>query len=122
MVWLCWLAKFDSERFTWEQIVEYNQNVSNLLPKVLGLHTVIASMDYEVYDKLNPLIQRIFQVDSLIGSASVLFESGIPESIAPLAKEYEKAIALENDLSRQVANIIQSYAVVTKTLVPSELG
>jgi hypothetical protein len=114
MCWLCWLAKHGSEQtrqVDQERITDYDRIMHVLLPQILGLHAIIAGMDYEVYLKLKPLVERLFYLDFLIGNSTLLFTTDRVRSIQGLAAMYKQVLSAEQALSGTVAEAIRPYSI-----------
>jgi hypothetical protein len=82
-----------------------------LLPRLFGLHAVIAGMDQDVHRRLAPLIEDVVALDAAVGAASLQFMPGKPETAAALAGHLDDSRQLEHALHRVVAEAIGGYAV-----------
>jgi len=111
MCWLCWLARYGPSRLTQERIDKYDEEIHALLPRIFGLHAVIAGMDQKVHADLAPLVDLAIEIDATIGAAGLQFVSGKPESALELAKCLDESIALEKELPRVIAKTISGYAM-----------
>lgn len=114
MCWLCWLANKGPEQLTRERIFQYDQEMHGSLPRISGLHAVIAGMDQAVHVALAPLVSRAIKLDAAIGEAGLRFEAGRPETVAPLAACHEGSQVLERELHHVVAESIKGYAVASR--------
>ena len=110
MCWLCWLASHGPSRLTQERIDQYDTEMHVLLPRITGLHAVIAGMDQRVHSDLAPLVQRVVEIDSAIGDAGLGFVAGKPETALELANYHGESAALEKELPQVVATAIRPYA------------
>lgn len=111
MCWLCWLASFGADRLTQNRVMQYDEEMHVLLPQIMGLHAVIAGMDYDVYLKLKPLVEQFFKLDARIGKAALDFVSDNPKSAEGLAKLLNQATALVHALSEIVPDAIRPYSI-----------
>ncbi|MEK6286299.1 MAG: hypothetical protein AABO57_11200 [Acidobacteriota bacterium] len=111
MCWLCWLARYGPSRLTQKRIDQYDEEIHALLPRITGLHAVIAGMDQRVYADLARLVEQAIEMDAAIGDAGLRYVSGKPETAAELAKYHDKSAALEKELPRVVAKAISGYAM-----------
>jgi hypothetical protein len=113
MCWLCWLAKYGPSRLTQERVRQYDEEMHIALPRIMGLHAVIAGMDGEVHFALAPLVNRAIALDAVIGEAGLSFEPGNPETANELANHHGSSLILEDELHRVVAKAIEGYAVTS---------
>jgi hypothetical protein len=111
MGWLCWRAKHDSGRLGQADIDEYDDAMHRLLPRIFGLHAVIAGMDEDVHRRLGSLVTGAVRLDVRVGQASLEFKPGVPDSAAPMAELFGSANDLLNALHEGVADSIRRYAV-----------
>jgi len=111
MCWLCWLARHGPARLTQERVDQYDQEMHVLLPRITGLHAVIAGMDQKVHADLAPLVERAVALDAAIGDAGLSFVPGKPKTASELSTHYESSMALAKELHGVVARAISRYAV-----------
>lgn len=110
MCWLCWLAKFGANQLTQERINQYDEEMHSLLPQIMSSHAVIAGLDWEVYLKLDPLVDNFISLDFQIGEANLVFVPDEPASVNGLAKLYDEIQALKSSLPKVVSESIRSYS------------
>lgn len=111
MCWLCWLARHGPSRLSQERIDQYDKEMHVLLPRITGLHAVLAGMDQRVHVALAPLVEHAVNLDAAIGDAGLNFVSGKPETAVELAEYHDESVALEKELHRVVAAAIEPYAI-----------
>jgi len=111
MCWVCWLAKYGPERLSIKNIKAYDKEMHILLPKIEGTHSVIAGMDYQVYQKIRPLVKNVIKLDAQIGSAGLTFIENQPYTALALAKFHDESVSSEKSVSDIIAEAIQHYSV-----------
>jgi hypothetical protein len=115
MCWLCWLAEYGPERLSGRNIKLYDKEMHVMLPKIAGISAVIAGMDYQVYEKIMPVVTDIYRLDSAIGRAGLEYQECQPSTGKALAILLEKSIRLEQTFSHRIAQAIKHYS----TTMPS---
>lgn len=111
MCWLCWLAKHGADRLTPLRLDAYDEEMHRLLPRIAGLHAMIAGMDREVHLRLRDLVDHVYKLDALIGQAALSFASGQPASATELAAHHDVSLKLEEELPAVVAEALRPYAI-----------
>ena len=115
MCWLTWLASQGPDKLTQTRIDAYDKEMHELLPQIMGLHAVVASIRPDTYANLKDFIERIYDVDLAIGNASLLFSAGSLDSAHPLAACYKDATLLDEELPAVVRSIISDVAKVPES-------
>lgn len=121
MCWLCWLAKFGAGQLTRERVAQYEEEMHVLLPQIASFHVVIASLDWDVYLKLEPLVKRLKTLDAQIGDANLDFDPKKPESAEELAQLYEQVQDLKSSLPEIISEAVRFYSVDYRTIRSQEL-
>lgn len=67
MEWLTWHAAKRPESFDPRAAMEYESAVHAIYPRILGAMAVLASLDLELYQRLQPLVDRLYDVEGKIG-------------------------------------------------------
>ncbi|TGE21609.1 hypothetical protein E5K00_15125 [Hymenobacter aquaticus] len=111
MCWLTWQAEYGPEKLTQERIDQYDEEMHRLLPQIIGLHAVLAGMDYEVFSQLRGIVDDALKQDAGIGYAHLAFTEQDKSSARGLASQHEQAVALESQLSQAVAEAIRGYSI-----------
>jgi hypothetical protein len=96
------------------RIDKYDVELHELLPKIVGLHAVVSSIKPHAYRRLKEFIDEIYEVDRLLGEATLEFEEGHPESAAALAALRSRARGLEDKLPLTVRAVIADVTKVSE--------
>jgi len=108
--WLTWIAKFDPSALDAESIKSYDNEVHDAMPKLLGAMATVASLNLNVYDDLQQLCERLYDLDRTV--AVSLRAPGTVEATEAahheLERSWEKARQLERVLPQQVAEFMAS--------------
>lgn len=110
MCWLCWLAKFGASQLTQERINQYDDEMHALLPQIMSSHAVVAGLDWNVYLKLDPLVEHLISLDFQIGEKNLDFVSHKLESAKGLASLYDEVQTLKDSLPKVVSESIRPYS------------
>jgi hypothetical protein len=111
MCWLTWLAKYGPNKLSAERIELYDKEMHVLLPQIIGLHTILAGMDYAVFVKINTIVDAALTLDAQIGGAHLKFIEGDIDTATPLAGYHQMAVDLESQLAKVVAEAIKGYSI-----------
>jgi len=96
MCWLTWQASHGN--MTQEMIDEYNAEIHEILPKLVGGKIMIWALDPKLGDQLDEYIQLAYEVDEKIGIACLTFEkdnaAGLAElkALNTLAEDFDEII------------------------------
>ncbi len=68
MEWLTWHAFNRPKNLDSRMTAAYESTVHDAYPKVLGAMAILASMNIDLYQRLAPMVDRIYEMDGEIGS------------------------------------------------------
>ncbi|MEZ5944154.1 MAG: hypothetical protein R3C18_22405 [Planctomycetaceae bacterium] len=113
MCWLTWLVTDDPDQITEERVEAYDKEVHELLPTISGYLTLVATYDIHVFEKLSSHVEKVYALDSDLGSfahALVRAQRGsntdVDKYIGRLKKCHDRAVKLEKSIPGEVANLI----------------
>jgi hypothetical protein len=98
MEWICWGASTDPDSVNRDTISQYDEEVHQVIPKLLGSLAVTAMLRLDVYEKLNQLGDEIFAIESEIARAVRSFDESPGASIAVLRAHHPGATQLYKTL------------------------
>ena len=110
MCWLTWSADRRGT-LTDKDVWQYDEEVHKLSPEILGHLTSVAALDLNVYERLEPLVWELFDMDVKIGNACATWHSepGVGQRAA--ADLQRRPSELMVRLPKEVAGIIGDVAV-----------
>ena len=120
MCWLTWLVSDDPDQITKERVEAYNKEVHELLPKISGFLTLVATYDTHVFKQLKLHVEKVYKLDADLGSyAHALVRArdagkDTDKSISRLIKCHDRAAELEDSIPNEIANLIAD-AVTRRT-------
>lgn len=113
MCWLCWLARYGPEKLTTKALIDYDKELHKLLPKLTGKFSIIAGMNFAVYDEIAPLVYNVYGLDAKIAAAGLTFSEGNLDSAKGLAALHEESLTLLNDIPRIIGQAVKRYSTKT---------
>ena len=113
MCWLCWLAENGPERLTRMNIKLYDEEMHVMLPRIAGISAVIAGMDYQMYEKIMPVVTDIYKLDVAIGLAGLEYQECQPNTAKALATHFQGSVQLNNTFSHRIAQAIRHHSTKT---------
>jgi hypothetical protein len=72
--WLAWSATAKSDESLRSDIAEYDSKMRLLMPRLVTAQAAASGLSDDAYDRLDPLVQRLFALDGALADASVRFE------------------------------------------------
>jgi hypothetical protein len=96
-IWLTWRARYSPERLAAQSIDEYEYEVHERLPKVLGMHTALCAVSADAARQLGPVIAGYMRLDAEISSAGRALRA-VPVNAAPLAALHDRALEYQSAL------------------------
>jgi hypothetical protein len=115
MCWLTWLAQADATKMTRARIDKYDEEMHKLLPQLLGLQALVASLRPHTYRRFNPLIEAIFDADRRIGDASLSFVEGEPRTVSSLASLHAASMDIEVRIPQTVRSVLAEITNVSES-------
>jgi hypothetical protein len=110
MCWITWSADRRG-RLTDKDVWLYDEEVHKLSPDILGYLTSVAALDLSVYERLEPLVWELFDMDVRIGNACVIWQSEPALGQKAVADLQKPSGELMVRLPKEVAGIIGHVAV-----------
>jgi hypothetical protein len=109
MEWLTWHAAKRPEDLTPGAVTEYESAVHAVYPRILGAMAVLASLDLDIYQRLQPLVHRLYEVEGQIGEhlTGLLSPKTRSTSLTALGDYFKIANAFYLDLPPLLAEIMR---------------
>jgi len=104
MEWVCWLATY-GDPLDDESAYEYHKEAHEAIPRLLGAMAAVSSLDVSFYQKLFPVAEELFGLDSQIGDALVRRRRSPAERADAVKIHFTAAKALYKKLPKELANI-----------------
>jgi hypothetical protein len=103
--WVGWAASVKPLEALRADLAEYDARMRALLPRLSSAQAAAAGVSEGVFDRIDPLVEQLYNLDVAIGNASVQLEDD-PEVGQHVLKDIQVPAA---DLSRQVVRQVSSY-------------
>ena len=113
IIWLTWIAKYDSTALSQKDIDDYNIEMKKLFKEDLIAQTHLVVLDTELYKKMKPLVKEITGIDHRMSiCVRKIQESNSPETNLKAARElgefYDSAYNFYNSIPEKLGTILPS--------------
>jgi hypothetical protein len=126
MAWFTAIAANTPDKLTQEDILDYDKEIKELLPNIVGALLIVSALDNEISDQLSPFMQEIYRVDGAIGAASREFTTSPEQSAKRIKYLYAAAVLpLYSKLPQRVSGIAGLQSIgenLKKGVTPYEGG
>lgn len=83
--WLAWSVAEQPQELALLEADKYDACMRELLPRVVEAHVAAAGLS-KSYERTDPLVQRLYELDRKIGDALVGYKRGDPHAVAEIAE------------------------------------
>ena len=66
MMWLTWIAKYETEALSEKDIASYNREMKTLFKEDVAAQALLAALDTELHNKIKPLVKDVADIDHRI--------------------------------------------------------
>lgn len=105
MCWLCWAAKNNPNSFDESNLINYDQEMHQVLTNLVGDRVILAALDKNTHSHLSPLADKLYSLDAEIGLAMALWRRNPSEGIKALSLFHQQASEFDDELLRCVTNL-----------------
>jgi len=106
MLWLLWLADEKPDALTEERIRAYDVHINGILPKIIGAHAVLASLDPVLAEDLSAFKKEIMNLDWRVSRACLDLESRRAQVVEELQELFTYAGGIERGLSGSLSALL----------------
>ena len=93
MEWITWYAREGPKHLDKKMISEYNKEIHDAFPELLGALAITAALNLDIYNQLSIIADEIYGIEGRIAKALFLFDEAPEECIEKLAKYNSEATA-----------------------------
>ena len=109
-VWLTWMAE-NNPATLGKEIDKYEESIHKLLPAIEASHAILASLDYQIYQDLHPLMRKILKQDGELGVAFVTYRNKSEEGIKEIGEFYKECWGTAQSFPTIISEAIKPYSV-----------
>lgn len=102
---MTWIAKYDPSALNADNIKRYDEEVHDAMPKLLGAMATVASLNLNVYEEMQRLCKRLYDLDATV-AVSLRASRTSEHAHHELERGWEEARELERVLPQQVAHFM----------------
>jgi hypothetical protein len=96
IAWVTWAVESQRRDDSVAEAHRYEETMRALLPRLVSAQVAVASLsDVSTYERLDPLVRRLVNLDARVGTALVGYEQGVDEAAAELAGLRDETSAFE---------------------------
>jgi hypothetical protein len=110
MEWLTWRANHSPNSLDEKMIRDYEQEIHQSFPALLGALTMIAALDVTIYRQLAEIAESLYAVDAQIAEALLCFGKEPVETSTRVGECLAQATALYQTLPMQIADVLKSVS------------
>jgi len=105
--WITWYAKHDPVSVDFAMARSYEQENHAAIPKLQGALAVVASLNFAVYEELQPLVHRLFVIDRHVSTAVVGLRDDRARAIAALGEILDDVNELQDRLPVELNRVMR---------------
>jgi len=99
-------ANISWDELTQEDILDYDNEIKELLPNILGSMMVLSAFDAKASNQLSPLMSAIYRVDVRTALASRQFRTAPEQSARQLSHlAHKEVMPLQDELAQRISSI-----------------
>jgi hypothetical protein len=107
VLYLTWYASKIPERVTTEALVDYEETMKDLLGSLLGSHIGASSLSGTAFTTIDPLIQKLYELDERIALEIGQFDREPDEARRRIGSLHEEARRLERQSVNDLRSMLQ---------------
>jgi hypothetical protein len=106
MEWFTWKVKKTPDSLTEEDISAYDEEMKAHLPEIVSSHILVAALSKTKYERLDPLVTELYQLDNQIAQASLMLKKSPQEGTQALVELCTICFRFHKELQKEVSEII----------------
>ena len=105
--WVTWFAKHDADAVNKKMVRAFDDEIHAAHPQILGAFAVVAALNLTIYEELNPLVQRLYDLEHNVAAALHRLGTDREATIAMLQRYLDAVLDVEEDLPRELARTMK---------------
>jgi hypothetical protein len=105
--WVSRFAEYDPHAINNEMIKAHHTEVHGAYPKLLGAMASVAALNLRVYEELQPLARRLYDLDHHVSLALRQFGDDREKTVQSLRDCLRESLVLERDLPEELERIMK---------------
>lgn len=106
-VWLTWYAQESPHEVTEARLAQYEREMKTLQVELVGARVALASLNDALHDRLTPLLDEFYALDSQLAQAIPVFQTSPEAGLARLAACFAAAAQLELILVERISGLME---------------
>jgi hypothetical protein len=105
--WLCWAATGKPDEALKADVAEYDAKMRQLLPRLVSAQAAASGLSEEAFENIDPLVQRLFALDTQIGDATVQLDANSVDGRERLRGLIEAVSGFEREIVVRVRSLLR---------------
>ena len=106
ILWLTWRARRQPQHLTVEQVEAFDKEMHLLYPELTGSLAQVAALNFNVYDKLREIVDKVYALDVRVAESTTSVRDGVEGAAALVAAHHDEANALERSLNEDLKGLM----------------